>query len=106
MISNSVRWVIHWLGQGLKLWLFATIASLCMVPLYWPLGLLESWTRRFEELGLFGKSIVVLGHLVCYSVGLAVFTAVLASQLKDQPLRPFVPREKPVSGSRRQSLQL
>ena len=94
MITNSLRWILHWLGQGLKLWLFATVASICLVPLYLPLGLLEDGIRHFDDLAPLGKFGVVAGQIVCFAVGIAVFTAILASQLKDHPLRPFTARKK------------
>ena len=86
---NVLRWLLHWFGQGLKLWLFAALASICTVPLYLPLGLLEDGAYEFSELGTLSKIGVVAGYILCYAVGLAVFTAVLASQLSDHPLRPF-----------------
>ena len=94
MIANTLRWILHWLGQGLKLWLFAALASICVVPIYLPLGLLEDGAIHFNELILIGKVGIVAGYIVCYAIGIAVFTAVLASQLKDHPLRSFVPSNK------------
>lgn len=94
MIRNAIGWLLHWIGQGLKLWLFALIASICLIPIYLPLGLLENGAYRFSELGIPGKVGVVTGYLLCYGLGLAVFTAILASQLKDHPLRPFQPSRK------------
>ena len=94
MIANTLRWFLHWLGQGLKLWLFAALASICVTPIYLPLGLLEDGAYHFDELGLLGKTGIVAGYIICYAIGIAVFTAVLASQLKDHPLRSFVPPDK------------
>ncbi len=95
MIAKTVGWLFHWLGQGLKLWLFAVVAALCLLPLYIPLGLLERGSDHFGTLGLIAKISLVLGYILCYAVGIAVFTAILASQLKDHPLRPFTPQLKP-----------
>lgn len=93
MIINMSRWILHWLGQGLKLWLFAVLASVCVLPIYLPLGLLEDAACYFDEFTLLGKSVVLAGRIVCYAIAIAVFTAVLASQLKDHPLRAFISKK-------------
>ena len=95
MIGNVFRWILHWLGQGLKLWFFATVASICVFPILLPLEFLKKWANHSDEIGLLAKLGVTAGHIACFSVGIAVFTAVLASQLKDHPLRSFVPRRIP-----------
>lgn len=95
MISNSLRWLIHWTGQGLKLWFFATVASLFLLPLYLPLELLDNVTLDFGQLGWLAKILAGAGYIACFALGIAVFTAVLASQLRDHPLRPFTPRPNP-----------
>jgi hypothetical protein len=92
MIANTVNWIIHWLGQGLKLGLFSTVATMTWFPIYLPLGWLDDWASPFAGLSLPGKLAAVAGYVTCYATGIAVFTAVLASQLKDQPLRPYTPR--------------
>ena len=93
MVANTLRWILHWFGQGLKLWIFAFIATLCLLPIKLPLGPLEEAADHSDELGLFGKIGTVAGHIACFVVGIAVFTAVLASQLKDTPLRSFIPNK-------------
>lgn len=99
MITNTFRWILHWLGQGLKLWLFTTVSSICLIPLYLPLGLLEKGASHFDELGLPGRIGIVVGCILCYAIMIAVFTAILARLLKDHPLRPFVPSSRGKSES-------
>jgi hypothetical protein len=91
MLVKVIRWILHWLGQGLKLWLFAAVASICVVPIYLPLGLLKGGAYHFDDLFLLSKIGIVAGYIVCYAISIAVFTAVLASQLKEHPLRSFIP---------------
>jgi hypothetical protein len=86
---NVLLWFFHWLGQGLKLCFFSALAWVYLLPLYLPLGFLENGAFEFDGLGTPGKLGVVVGYILCYAVGLAIFTAVLASQLSDDPLRPF-----------------
>ena len=94
MLVNTVNWIIHWFGQGLKLGLFATVATMAWFPIYFPLGWLDDWASPFGELSLPGKLAAAAGYVTCYATGIAVFTAVLASQLKDHPLRSFTPRRR------------
>ncbi len=88
-MNNALRWLLHWIGQGLKLWYFSALASFCLIPLYLPLRLLGDGADHFDEIGTLSTIGVVVGYIMCYAVGLAIFTAVLASQLSDHPLRPF-----------------
>lgn len=82
-------WILHWLGQGLKLCLFMLIASFAFFAVGLLLAGVESMTGPFRELLLPMKVLVVAVHVICNAVGLAAFTALLASQLKDHPLRPL-----------------
>ena len=91
MIGNFLRWILHWFGQGMKLWLFGAMASICTIPAYLPLALLEDIAPDFEELGVFGKIGIISAVFFLSATSIAIFTAVLASQLRDHPLRPFVP---------------
>ena len=91
MMIRAILWILHWLGQGLKLWLFAVLASICVLPIYLPLGLLDDGADHFDDLFLLSKIGIVAGYTFCYAISIAVFTAVLASQLKDHPLRSFTP---------------
>lgn len=98
MIVQVLRWIVHWLGQGLKLWFFAALASVCLFPLGVPLGLLEDGAFHFEKLSILGKAGIVVGYVVCFAIGTAVFTALLASFLKDDPLRPFGQKDERKDG--------
>ncbi|GEP44486.1 hypothetical protein [Brevifollis gellanilyticus] len=89
MISLTLRWLLHWTGQGLKLWMFATLASICVAPFGFLLQMLEMTVDPFEKLGPVGKAGAVAGYALGFTVTLAVFTAILASLMKDHPLRPF-----------------
>jgi len=93
MIS-TFRWLLHWLGQGLKLWLFAALASTCVLPFYLLIGLLDHGSYHFDELPLIGKIGISIRYVACYAIGVAVFTAILASQLKDHPLRPYASKKR------------
>ena len=95
MIAYSLCWLFHWFGQGLKLGMFSTLAYLCVVPLYLPLTLLERPLNEFDQLSFIGKFGTVAGCAVCVASGIAVFTAVLASQLKNHPLKSPPPAKQP-----------
>lgn len=92
MINLILQWIWHWFGQGLKLTIFAMRASICLLPIYLVLELLKDGASQFGELWILSKIGIIAGYIVCYVVGLAVFTAVLAHQLRDDPFR-FTPTE-------------
>ena len=94
MISNFLRWVLHWVSQGLKLWLFGAMASLCTIPVSLPLAFLEDATPDFSALGMIGKISYIVATIFFLAMSIAIFTAVLASQLRDHPLQPFTPKRK------------
>jgi hypothetical protein len=75
-------WLFHWFGQGLKLFFFALVATLPALLAYLPM-------MGLEILGLSRFPLVVqlVIHGLSHALALAIFTAVLHSQLKDHPLR-------------------
>ena len=88
MIPYAIKWVAHWFGQGLKLYLFALVAllvsgSLCLLPtiilslLFEKLELTEQVNQALEFI------LITIGVVM----SVAVFAAVLANQLSSQPLR-------------------
>jgi len=94
MISNFLHWILHWVGQGLKLWLFAAMASICTMPASLPLAFLEDANPDFEGVGPLPKAGYLAGTIFLVALSIAIFTAVLASQLRDHPLQPFAPKRR------------
>ena len=86
---NFLLWILHWCGQGMKLALFSLLGVLCTFPISLFLGFLE-WIGNHEKTPEFVGLLLLVAYLFFGALGLAVFTAVVASQLKDQPLRPYV----------------
>ena len=84
-MGTAFKWLFHWIGQGAKLWLFSVMASLCTLPAYFVAALAG---EHLPDGGP-GESVAIVIGIFCFFVGLAIFTAVLASQLQDNPLKPF-----------------
>ena len=87
MFVRVLRWIIHWFGQGLKLWMFAFLGYMLAFPITLLLQLFDVSPDRLGEMSLVGKIGVWAGFVTVSAVGIAVFTAVLASQLDSNPLR-------------------
>ena len=88
-MTLTLVWMKHWFVQGLKLWLFAGLASIFVMPVAFVLALVNEMTQGLANPDLLVQVGVILLQGVGFVVGLALFTAILASQLKEHPLLPF-----------------
>lgn len=86
-------WITHWALQGLKLWLFATVALLIVAVLCFPMAMIEAEFNRLLEPSSITAIVLGASRVLCFIVALAVGTAVFASMLNEHPLRPFVRRK-------------
>ena len=85
---KCLRWHLHWVGQGLKLYLMMVIAAMVTTLLAGPLFVLGEWLFGSVEPGArLIRAIAVGLQVIGVGIGVAVFTAVLHSQLRDHPLR-------------------
>jgi hypothetical protein len=82
-------WILHWALQGLKLWLFAAVASMVAFLACLPFGIIESALKKFLEPSQFTSVTAFIAAGLGLVVALAVGTATLASMLNDHPLLPF-----------------
>ena len=101
-----IRWLLHWFGQGMKLWLFWAVAFLCAVPIQLPLEFLRGVSKRFDTLGLPVQIGVVLGFIICAMAAVAIVAAVLEYQLRDNPLRPPAKKKDPPVSSSKKSQEI
>ena len=88
-LLQTIGWIIHWAGQGILLSLFMTLASFWIMLLQPLIILMEVSVGPFEELSSLATIAVAAGYLFLGMIGLAIFTASLASMLKAFPLKPY-----------------
>lgn len=88
-LLQTIGWIIHWAGQGILLSLFMTLASFWIMLLKPLITLMEVSVGPFAELSTLARIAVVAGYLFFGMIGLAMFTASLASMLKAFPLKPY-----------------
>lgn len=88
-LLQTIGWIIHWAGQGILLFLFMTLASFWIMLLKPLITLMEVSVGPFAELSTLARIAVVAGYLFFGMIGLAMFTASLASMLKAFPLKPY-----------------
>ena len=87
-------WITHWAIQGLKLWLFGTLALLAAFSASLPFGLLDAGIKKFIPPSPFTEVASGAVGILCILVALAVGAAVFASVINDHPLRSFVQRRR------------
>lgn len=82
-------WGLHWFGQGTKLGLFTLLAGFFPALVKPAAQLLLDSVEPFAEQSLGIKAATISACVFLILLGIAVFTALLASMLAEHPLRPY-----------------